>query len=108
MSLSKDFDDFIKEFEDIKDASLLDLQSELIDRTPVGDTAMLKGAWTLEPVNGGGWLLINNMEYADFILNGRRVVNGKQLGSLQLPDGVSPILQRYNENLEDKLARIKR
>lgn len=106
MSLSKDFDDFIKEFEDIKDASLLDLQSELIDRTPV-DTGMLKGAWTLEPLNGGGWLLINNMEYADFILNGIRIFNGKKIGSKQLPDGVSVILQRFNENLEDKLARIK-
>lgn len=77
------------------------LLSELIKRTPV-DTGTLKASWEMTKINDG-WLLTNNMNYASFIFNGVRVVQGKKIGSNQLPDGVFPIIQRYNAELQKRL-----
>jgi len=82
-----------------------DLYAELVRRTPV-DSGQLKSAWEMTKV-AEGWLLSNNMNYASFIFNGRRVIDGHTLGSLQLPDGVFPILQRFNNELNRQLQELR-
>jgi len=74
-------------------------------KTPV-DTGTLKTAWEFHKV-GDGWLFSNNMNYASFIFNGRKVIDGKAIGSLQLPDGVFPILQRHNNELSRRLEALR-
>jgi hypothetical protein len=94
------------------------LFAELQARTPVSDTltredgsvyhtgGSLKAAWEMQKVNDG-WLFSNNMEYASFIFGGIREVNGKKIGSKQLPDGVYPIIQDFNKELQIRLDMIK-
>jgi hypothetical protein len=81
------------------------LFAELQARTPV-DTGTLKSAWEMTKI-GDGWLFSNNMQYASFIFGGIREVNGKKIGSKQLPDGVYPLIQDANKELQIRLDMIK-
>lgn len=105
MSLSSDFNEMIEKSDFIIAEMAANLLEELIKRTPV-DIGTLKASWDMQKV-GDGWLLTNNMNYASFIFNGRREVMGKMFGSLQLPDGVYPIIQQFNNQLQKRLNNLK-
>ena len=82
-----------------------DLLSELIHVSPV-DTGTLKGSWDIQRITNG-YRLSSNLEYADVIFDGRRLVAGKWYGSEQLPAGLSPILAKYNIILEQELDKVR-
>lgn len=107
MSLSNEFDSLISDSEFIIAEVVADLYAELIKRTPV-DTGQLKASWNLDKLSDGSWLLSSNLQYADIIFRGRRMIMGKQVGSLQLPDGVYPIIASFNSELENRLKGLKR
>ena len=100
-----EFQAFTKQAEFIIAEMATNLLAELIQKTPV-DKGTLKASWNMEKV-GDGWLLSNNMNYASFIFNGRRLVMGKQLGSLQMPDGVYPLIQKFNNELQKRLDNLR-
>jgi len=104
MSLSKEFENLLSDKDKIVSKMVLNLYSELVKHTPV-DTGTLKTAWELKKVSSTHWVLSNNMEYADIIFRGIRA--GVTGGSKQLPDGVYPIVQRFNVELEEELSRLK-
>ena len=106
MSLSSEFHSLINDAYIAKATMVKSLENELIDKTPT-DTGQLKSAWTTQRTSEG-WILTNNMQYADFILRGRRRLGNRTVGSLQLPDGVYPILQQHNNELEARLKDLKR
>lgn len=104
--------DILKEFEAIerkKDDAILsvaiELRAELVKSTPV-DTGNLRGSWTALTKTDDGYRFGNSAIYADIVLTGRRIVNGKTYGSEQLPEGIAPIIQKYNEILQQKLKAI--
>ena len=105
MSLQSDFTNMITQSDVVIAEVAANLLAELIKRTPV-DTGELKATWDMRPILDG-WLLTNNMNYASFIFNGIRVVDGKTLGSLQMPDGVYPIIQKYNLEVQRRLDLLK-
>ena len=123
--LSDDFREFIAKKNRIVVEMVANLESELIKKTPVGapDTwkskppkgyrsGQLKRAWDVEKLSDGSYIFSNNMEYAESILRGIRIVPRKgggtmQVGSKQLPDGVAPILQKHNEELDARLKLLK-
>ena len=82
-----------------------DLLSELIKITPV-DTGALKGAWSIKKTSDG-WQLSNNMNYASILFDGRRIVSGKEYGSLQLPAGIDPVIAKYNIIMQQELKKIR-
>ena len=82
-----------------------DLMSELVSVTPV-DTGQLKGAWDLQKTSEG-WRISNNMQYASILFDGRRIVSGKEYGSKQLPQGIQPVLEKYNIIMQRELNKIK-
>jgi hypothetical protein len=85
-----------------------DMLSELIHVTPVAlvNGGSLKGAWDIQTITNG-YRLSNNLEYADVIFDGRRLVAGKWYGSEQLPAGLDPILAKYNLILERELDGVR-
>lgn len=109
MSLSSEFHSLINDAYIAKATMVKSLENELIQKTPVAEKngGQLKSAWTTQRTSEG-WVLTNNMQYADFIFRGRRRVGNRTVGSLQLPDGVFPILQQHNNELEARLKDLKR
>lgn len=83
------------------------LYTELEMKTPV-DTGYLKNSWEAEEIKKLHWRISNNSDYADYALMGRRMLGEKTVGSEQLPDGISPILIKYDEELENRLKGLKR
>lgn len=104
MSLKDNFENMISQKDKIIVEMVANLFRELTQRTPV-DTGTLKSAWQIDKV-GDGWILSNNMQYADTIFNGRRFAVDKMIGSKQLPDGVYPILQQFNNELNKRLEDL--
>jgi len=104
MSLSKEFENLLDQKQKILNKVVLNLYSELVRATPV-DTGTLKTSWELKKVSSTHWVLSNNMEYAEIIFRGIRP--GVKGGSKNLPDGVYPILQKFNTQLELELANIR-
>jgi hypothetical protein len=114
MTASQELALLIKKRDAVVSEMAANLFAELQARTPV-DTGTLKSAWEMTKI-GDGWLFSNNMNYADFILRGIRTVTfttkkgtkvTKTIGSKQLPDGVYPILQDFNKELQIRLDMIK-
>lgn len=83
------------------------LHAELVVKTPVA-TGYLKNSWEIEEIKKLHWRISNNSDYADYALMGRRMLGGKMVGSEQLPDGISPILIKYDDELEKRLKGLKR
>jgi len=83
------------------------LDTEFKLRTPV-DTSFLKNSWDLERLGKLSWRISNNADYADYALLGRRIVNGKMVGSEQLPDGIQPIIIKYDDVLQKRLKDLRR
>lgn len=103
--LTKELNDIYEKQQRVLADVVADLFAELQRRTPV-DTGELKIAWELTRTNDG-WLISNNMEYASIIFDGRKLDDsGVMRGSEQLPDGIIPILDKYNRILEIKLRKI--
>jgi len=105
MSFSAALDELVRKQKRVVDEIASDLFSELESVTPV-DIGILKGAWDLEETLSG-WRISNNMTYAEVIFDGRRQVGGQWYGSESLPDGLTPILKKYNILLQQRLDNIK-
>ena len=73
---------------------------KLVEVTPV-DTGAMKSMWAYDPTVKWQWRLTNTVEsekgfhYGGLIGQGRRTVNGKTYGSLQLPHGYLPYIQEF-------------
>ena len=83
MSLSSEFHSLINDAYIAKATMVKSLENELIQKTPVGSgqhSGQLKSAWTTQRTSEG-WILTNNMQYADFILRGRRRLGNRNIGS---------------------------
>ena len=105
MAISDDLNNLFDRQMEIVDRIATDMLSEIIKKTPKREGTLRK-AWQMEKITGG-WRLSNNMEYADVIFDGRRLVAGKWYGSEQMPEGIDPILNKYNIMLEVEINRLK-
>jgi hypothetical protein len=105
MTASQELALLIKKRDAVVSEMAANLFAELQARTPV-DTGTLKSAWEMTKLNDG-YLFSNSMQYASFIFGGIREVNGKKIGSKQLPDGLYPILQDFNVELQNRLNMIQ-
>lgn len=105
MTISEELNNIYKRQMSVVGIVANDLLSEFITVTPV-DTGSLKGAWDIKKIKDG-WRIGNNLEYASVIFDGRRLVAGKWYGSKKLPNGLDPILAKYNLLLESELKKIK-
>jgi len=81
-----------------------DLYRELIEKTPV-DTGQLKDAWELNNMGEGEWLIQNPMEYANKVLQPYN--KEARVGSMQLPAGIEPIIEKHHRILQNRLKVIK-
>ena len=106
MTISQELEDIYRRQLSVVGIVANDLFSELIHVTPV-DIGSLKNAWDIKKNSDESWTLSNNLEYASIIFDGRRFVAGKAYGSLQLPDGLDPILARYNIILQTMLNQVR-
>ena len=104
-SISEELDIIVRKKNKVVSKVAQSLLSELIHVTPV-DTGALKGAWYIEKTPDG-WRLSNNMNYASILFDGRRIVSGKEQGSLQLPGGINPVLAKYNIIMQQELNKIR-
>jgi len=95
----------------VLDKVVSSLFSELQKRTPV-DKGSLKGAWDKQETDSG-WTISNNMTYASVIFDGRKFVyspsfpNGRWEGSEKLPEGIDPIIARFNIILQNELKKVR-
>lgn len=105
MSLLKEFDKIIDKKDKILLAVAIELRSALVKATPV-DTSFLKSSWQPVRKTDDGYIISNTALYADIVLTGYRIVNGKQWGSRKLSSGIAPIIAQYNEILQQKLSEI--
>ena len=106
MSLLSEFEDIVKKKDLVLLAVATELRSALVKATPV-DTGNLKASWSPLIKTDNGYRLSNTAIYADIRLEGYRIINGKQYGSLKFPEGFRPILAKYGEILQQKLKEIK-
>ena len=103
MTPSQELKLIVKKQRKVVDDIASDLYSELIEITPVV-TGQLKSAWDLDESNSG-WIISNNMTYASIIFDGRG--SRPSGGKYNLPDGITPILKKYNILLQERLNRIR-
>ena len=109
--LSDDFRELIANRDGLVAEMVINLESELIRKTPV-DTGQLKSAWQTDKLSDGSYVLSNNMRYADAIFRGIRLVptkggGMKTVGSKQMPDGVFPIVEKHLQELDKRLKLLK-
>ena len=109
--LSDDFRAFIAQRDRLVAEMVVNLEAELIRKTPV-DTGQLKSAWDADRLSDGSYVLSNNLQYADSIFRGIRLVPTKSggmktVGSKQLPDGVYPIVEKHLKELDKRLKLLK-
>lgn len=129
MSLLSEFKQIENEADRILLSVAIELRAELIEVTPTGDPSKwavnigrskgdyikpkgysggnLKSSWQPLKKTANGYVLSNTALYADIILEGYRIVNGKAIGSKQLIAGIDPILEKHNNILQEKLKGIK-
>jgi len=103
-SLLNEYNNLISDVDKIVARVVADLFAELQRKTPV-DTGALRQAWEVTQ-KGDTWTISNNLVYASVIFDGRQIVNGKAQGSLQLIEGIVPILDKYNRVLEIELRKV--
>lgn len=106
MSLLSEFEEIERKKDDIVLSVAIELYSELVKSTPV-DSGNLKASWISPKKTNDGYIIQNTALYASIVLAGRRVVRGKTYGSLQMSEGVEPIIEKYNNMLQIKLKAIK-
>jgi len=82
------------------------LFTRFLKSSPV-DTGAFRAAWDLEQKSPTSWVISNDMEYAEILFDGRRLVAGKWFGSDQWPDGGHVMLERFNKIIARKLDRIR-
>ena len=109
--LSDDFREFIAKRDRLVAEMVMNLEAELIRKTPV-DTGQLKAAWETDKLSDGSYILSNNMQYADAIFRGIRLVptkggGMKTVGSKQMPTGVYPIVEKHLQELDKRLKNLK-
>jgi len=105
-TLKDDYQAMIADVQKTIGTTVVNLNNELLAKTPV-QTGNLRKSW--QPINKISpfeYELANESNYADDIFKGRRMVGGRMIGSNQLPDGISPILIKYEDILENKLKEI--
>ena len=105
MTPSEAVEEIRKQQTKILSREVTNLYSELQTKSPV-DTGTFKGAWQLEKVVGG-WKITNGVQYATILADGRRFVLGKWVGSEQFPEGIAPILAKYNIIIANEFKKIK-
>lgn len=105
MSLLSEFEEIEKKKDDIVLSVAIELRAELVKSTPV-DSGNLKASWTPIKKTNDGYIFSNTAIYATIIFDGRRTVRGKTYGSEQLPEGIAPLLEKYNGILQRKLKEI--
>ena len=82
-----------------------ELYLDLIKSSPK-DTGQFQKSWDKDR-GYWTWTITNSMEYGENLALGRRKVNGKYYGSLQWENGIAPYLQTAEENIEEKLDKIR-
>ncbi len=90
--------------------SALALHSDLIRVAPV-DTGYFKSAWRIEQRGAYVWRIGNNADYATVLARGRRRFtnfsgNNQMFGSTQWAEGLSPMLQKTDKEIEEALDAI--
>lgn len=98
--------DILKKRDTVVKSASLELHRAVIKATPV-DSGHLKGSWHWSQVAPGHYQTATNVEYAPVIDGGRREVEGKTVGSYQLPQGYKPVIERARDKLQEKLKAIK-
>jgi len=71
----------------------LGFYTDIVIAWPV-DTGYSKGAWQKPIKNGTAWVVTNNITYSPILWMGRINTGSGMKGSVQLPNGGSPILNR--------------
>ena len=109
--LSDDFREFIAQRDRLVVEMVANLEAELIRKTPV-DTGQLKAAWQTDKLIDGSYILSNNMNYADSIFRGIRLVPTKSggmktVGSKQMPAGAFVIVEKHLQELDKRLKLLK-
>lgn len=100
-----EFNDIIKKKDDILLSVAIELRSALVKASPV-DTGNLKSSWNPIEKTDDGYKIENTAIYATIALSERVVINGKQYGSEQFPQGYTALVIQYNEILQKKLEQI--
>ena len=106
MSLLDEFDDIQKLHDKVLGETAINLYGELVEATPI-DTGNLKASWKAPSKTKDGYKIENSAIYADIRLHKRVKVNGIMYGSLQFPDGISPIIHKADIQLQEDLKAIK-
>ncbi len=95
-----------KELMDIVRSEALGLNADLISASPV-DTGHFKASWSISRSGKWSWSIRNRASYADVLSIGRVFDGGQMRGSLQMPNGIAPLLQRTSKNIEARSKKVR-
>ena len=111
MGLLSEYKQIMNEHDRILEETVIELFEEL--RTPAErgggtpvDTGFLRSSWEAPKKTNDGYVITNTANYASIVLSGIFFFDGKTVGSKQLPEGIDPILVKYNEILQRRLNEI--
>lgn len=82
------------------------LFTKLLKSSPV-DTGAFRASWEIERTSETSWVITNDVEYAEILWDGVRMVAGKKYGSDQWPDGGDIMLERFNRMITRKLDKLR-
>lgn len=80
--------------------------AEIVAAWPV-DTGFSKGAWVKPIKEGTSWVVSNSITYSPILWRGRINTGKGMTGSLQLPMGGSPILNRTIQRIKKDFKAMR-
>ena len=90
----------------IVNSEALKLMSDLVDTSPV-DTGHFKSSWSIARNGKWSWSIRNRASYANVLSIGRVFDGGQMRGSLQMPNGIAPLLQKTSKNIEARSKKVR-
>ncbi len=93
---------------DIIKRNALIFHAEIVAAWPVAliNSQGSKGAWAKPIKDGMSWVVGNNFSYAPILCRGRINTGRGMTGSLQMPMGGSPILNRTIQRIKKDFKRL--
>ena len=95
-----------KESEKVIASETTKLYTSLLQVSPV-DSGYFRSSWFMRKINKLNWRISNSTSYASILAQGRRNVDGQFYGSIQWAGGLSPMLEKTNNNLNRRLNGIR-
>jgi len=110
MSLSKALDDILNESEKVIASEAIGLHTDLLvlSSGAMKKTGHFNRSFDIRRKGKMKWTISNSADYASILANGRRLVGGRYYGSVSWQGGLSPMLEKTNNDITRRLDKIRK